>query len=141
MKKALIIAAALLMVVAVAVAQPVCETISIVLGTATGGTGTVDEVYGWIQEVQVAASDGVSTGLVTVSISPIDGTVADYNIATNTVTDEDIWLPVRDRTDINGAALTSDEPVPYFLAGDTVQFVVTGSDTGITWRCRLKMDD
>jgi len=124
-----------------AIADSRGKSTDIALGEATDGTNTISGLVGYLEEVQVLVTDGVSTGSVVVSIQPTDSTVAAYNIATNTVTDEKRWVPRRDATDVSGADLTSDPPQRYFLSGDTITFVVTGSPTNKTWRCRVKVDD
>ena len=110
-------------------------------GTATGGTNTPSKITGYIESVQVACTDGVSTGLVNVAIVPADSTVAAIVIATNTVIDEDVWRPRVDITDIAGAAITGDEPVRYLLKGESIRFIVTGSATTRVWHCRVKLSD
>lgn len=113
----------------------------IVLGDASGGTSTVTDATGFLEEILVLCTDGASTGTVSVSIDPTDTTVAEYNIATNVVIDEKRWVPRRDATDIAGAALTSDPPQKYYLAGDAIRLIVTSSATNKAWRLRVKMSD
>jgi len=125
----------------VVLAKPKLIYIPISLGAATGGTNTSEKVVGYVEEVQMSVSDGAATGLCSVAIQPADSTVAAYNLATNTVSDEKRFYPVRDNTDIAGTALTSDTPGRYFLIGDTVTFTVTGSSTNKTWRCRIKITE
>ena len=140
MKKAsLILTAALLS--CVVFARPQGERADLIMADATSLTNTITGVVGYLDEVQVCVTDGVSTGTVVVSVQPTDATVAAYNIATNTVTDESIWYPVRDYTTVAGVALTSDQPARYMLYGDIISVVVSGSPTGKTWRCRIKYDD
>ena len=123
---------------ALCVAEPVTKPIYIAMGTATAKTQTVENVRMEIDAVTVSVSDGVSTGAVVVSYSPLDTALAAVNIATNSVTDEKTWRPRVDGTDVAGSALTSDTPGQYVLIGDTVSFVVSGSPTGVTWRCTLR---
>jgi hypothetical protein len=117
----------------VSVAGPQQNYREIVLGTNTSGTSAMN-VNGIVDAVYVAVSDGASTGTVTLAYAPLVGGTS-INISTNAVTDEKVWRPVVDRTDTAGAALTSDEPAPYVLAGEAVTFSVSGSPTGLTWRC------
>ena len=108
-------------------------------GTNTSGTATLD-LSGYVEAVYVSVSDGVSTGTVAVSYAPVLGSTA-INIATNAVVDEDVFRPAVDATDISGAALTSDPPRRYALVGETVTFSVTGSPTGVTWKCMAVIED
>lgn len=127
---------------AVAVAGPKRHDLSIAMGAATGGTNITDGVSGYVEEVFVWVSDGVSTGAVTVAVLPRSSvSVASYNIATNSVTDEKRWRPVVERTSVAGVDLTGDEPARPLLVGDGLRFIVTGSPTNVTWRCRVKVDD
>ena len=137
----LLLAAGLIACAVSAPAEPEIIPLKIVLGTATAGTNSSTRIEGYIEEIQVAVSDGVSTGSVIVAVQPSLSTVAAYNIATNAVSDEKRWHPARDFTDINGAAVTGDEPRRYFLAGDTVKFSVTGSPTNVTWTAYFKTND
>jgi len=90
--------------------------------------------------VYVSVSDGASTGNVQITYAPYAGSTA-VNIATNMVTDEKVWRPVTDRTGIDGAALTSNEPGKFGLAGETVTFTVSGSPTNVTWTWVLVIDE
>ena len=112
---------------------------SVVLGTNTGGSATID-LSGYIDTIYVSNSDGTSTGNVIVSYAPAVGTTA-IGVSTNAVIGEKVWRPVVDRTDTAGAALTSDDPERYIIAGETITFAVTGSATGITWKCLIVTDD
>ena len=136
MKKALSVIA-VIAAGAACVAEPVSQPIYIATGAGTAGTQTVASVRMEVDAITVSVSDGTSTGAVVVSYSPLDTALASVNLATNSVTDEKTWRPRVDGTDVSGAALTSDAPGRYLLTGDTVSFVVTGSPTGVTWRCTL----
>ena len=129
----------------VAYARPKSKNCTIALSSisasATGGTGTIENVYGYLDEVQVVVTDGASTGTVVVSYQPADSTAAAVNIATNSVSDEQLWRPRVDGTDVAAAALTGDPPSRRMLYGETISFVVSGSPTNKTWRCRVKYDD
>ena len=88
----------------------------------------------------VAVSDGASTGTVTLAYAPSIGGTS-INVATNAVTDEKVWRPVVDRTDTAGAALTSDEPQPFIMNGETLTFSVSSSPTGLLWRIVVISED
>ena len=142
MRKLSLILGAAVLVAACALADGFdTKLLTIALTTGTGGTNASTAVVGYIEEIQVSAADGVSTGLVAISVQPADAVVAAYNIATNSVTGSGRWRPVVDRTDINAADLTSDPPTRYLIYGDTVKFIVTGSATNRTWNCRIKTND
>ena len=119
-------------------AGPVQNYIEIPMGTNTSDSATVS-INGYIDAVYVAVSDAVSTGAVTVSYAPLLGSTA-INIATNIVTDEQVFRPVVDVTTVAGVDLTSDEPTRFALAGEVVTFAVASSPTGITWKCQIIAD-
>ena len=118
-------------------AEPVSVPIYIAMGAATTGTQTVENIRMEIDSVTVSVSDGSSTGAVVVTYAPLDTAMASVNIATNSVTAEKTWRPRVDGTDVAGVALTGDAPGRFLLIGDTASFVVSGSPTGVTWRCTL----
>jgi len=126
---------ALLVVASTVLAEPQPHYNEIALGTNTSGSATFN-VRGYLDSIYVAVSDGASTGTVAVSYAPLVGGTS-VNIATNSVTDEKVWRPVVDRTDINGDALTSDEPAPYVFVGETITFAVSSSPTNLTWKCLI----
>ena len=111
------------------------------LATAAGtaATGTVSDVRGYVEEVFVAVSDGISTGAVTVVVDPAVG--ASWNLATNSVIGEKRWRPVVDRTTVAGVALTSDVPVRPLIDGESIIVTVSGSPTNKTWYCIIKFND
>jgi hypothetical protein len=94
-----------------------------------------------VEDLTVLCADGISTGVVVVSVQPADVTASTYNLASATVTNMARFRTRVDGTDTAGPALTSDPPERYFLIGDTVKFVVTDSATNKTWRCRIKTND
>lgn len=120
---------------------PKLHLIEIATGAKTSGTNTLTDVSGYLEDIQVSVSDGVSTGSVWVAMLRPDSTVAAVNIATNVVTDEKLFRPVVDGTDILGAALTSDPPRRMYLMGETLRCIVQGSPTNKTWRFRVKTTD
>ena len=139
MRKLLAMCAVLVLSVVAVCAEPkALETMSIALGTNTSGSATLD-VSGHLEAVYASVSDGASTGTVAVSYAPHIGSTA-VNLATNSVTDEKVWRPAVDATDVAGAALTGDTPRRFALAGETVTFAVSGSPTGLTWKCVLVID-
>jgi len=112
-----------------------------VLTTQTAGTGTLSNVSGYLEDIQVLVTDGVSTGVVSIALLRPDSTVGVSVICTNTVTDEKLFRPCVDFTDAGGTALTSDPPRRWFLWGETVRMIITGSPTNKTWRMRVKTAD
>jgi len=135
---------AVVAVASVAIAQPRLRKQAITTGALTAGTNTITDVAGYLDEIEVFVSNGTSTGLVTVTIGPTDSTastVAAYNIATNTVTDSKRWRPRLDVTNVGGDDLTGDAPSKVLLIGDTITWVISGSQTSVTWRIRIKYDD
>jgi len=115
--------------------------ITVPVGALTSGTNTSVLANGYVEDVQLSVSDGVSTGVCTVAVQAADSSVASYNIATATVTNELIVRPRVDGTSTAGVALTNDPPGRYPLHGDTLTFTVTGSPTNLTWTCRIKTND
>ena len=120
-------------------AGPQAHQLHVLVGTNTAGTATLG-VSGYLEAVYVVVSDGTGVASVAVSYAPHVGATS-VNVATNGVTGEKVWRPVVDLTDVNGADLSSDEPRRYALAGETVTFAVTGSQTGKTWKCVLVIDE
>ena len=133
------IMASMIAAVAAVAAPQYHEFTPIALGTNTSGTSTLT-LRGYVDTIYVSSSDAVSTGTVSVSYVPAVGTTT-VNVATNVVVDEDVWRPVVDRTDTAGTALTSDDPAPYALVGETLTFSVSSSPTGLTWKCLMVIDD
>lgn len=123
-----------------AVAQPQFNQFDqVTLGTNTSGSATMN-IRGYVDTVYVSVSDGVSTGAVTLAYAPALGGTA-VNIATNSVVDEKVWRPVVDRTSVAGVDLTSDDPAPFVLVGETLTFSVSGSPTGLVWKCLVVTED
>jgi hypothetical protein len=120
-------------------ARPDAEQLQVPLGTNTSGSATIG-LSGYLDAVYVSVSDGASTGSVAVSYAPLVGSTA-VNLATNSVVGEKVWRPMVDVTDVAGAGLTSDEPIRYVIAGETVTFAVSGSPTGLIWKCVLVIDE
>jgi len=141
MRRLIIMALAALAACVCFAGGPKLETLDLALGSLTSKTGTLSQVSGYLEDIQVSVSDGNSTGSVWIAVLRPDSTVAAVNIATNVVTDEKLFRPVVDGTDILGVALTSDPPRRMFLYGETIRMIVQGSPTNKTWRLRLKTTD
>ena len=107
----------------------------------TSGTNTINNLRGYVDEIHVSVSDGVSTGTVYLAYVPIDGITPAVNIATGVVTAAKVWRPVVDRTDIAGVALTSDPPARVMLAGESLRMIVLGSETSRVWTATIKLDE
>jgi len=122
------------------IAEPDTKMVAIVLGNATGGTNTLSGVRGYIEDVYVTCSDGVSTGDVKVAFIPLDGVSAAVDVGTNSVVGVKVFRPSIDRTDVNGAALTSDPPGRYLIDGDSIRLIVTDSPTNKTWKAVIRLD-
>ena len=106
----------------------------------TSGTNTINNLRGYVDEIHVSVSDGLSTGTVWLAYVPVDGITPAVNIATGVVTAAKVWRPRLDGTDIAGAALTSDPPARVMLAGESLRMIVTGSVTSRTWTATVKLD-
>lgn len=121
--------------------NPDIRTNSVALGASTGKTNTINNVRGFIHEVSVCSSDGISTGNVSLAYIPRDGISAAVNISTGVVANTKLWRPAIDSTDVNGADLTSDPPGRIMLAGESVRLIVTSSSkTNISWHAIIKLD-
>jgi hypothetical protein len=136
MKRKLSLIGAVALAAACAFAGGKVWPVDVVLTAATGGTNRSAAISGYVEEIAVYCSDGVSTGEVVVAAQRTGQ--AAYNLATNAVVGKKLWRPAVDATDTAGAALTSDPPRRYYLLGETVSFAVTGSPTNKTWRFEIK---
>ena len=116
------------------------QEIDIALGKGvTGGTGTLSQVSGYLEDIQVSVTGGGATGCVFIATLRPDSVVAAVNVGTNIVTGTKLFRPAVDFTDVLGAALTSDPPRRQYLYGETMRMIVTHSSaTGVTWRARIK---
>ena len=106
----------------------------------TAGTNTINNLRGYVDEIHVSVSDGLSTGTVYLAYVPVDGITPAVNIATGVVTAAKVWRPRLDGTDIAGAALTGDPPARVMLAGESLRMIVTGSVTSRVWTATVKLD-
>ena len=122
-------------------AEPKDVPIYLAMGDATAKTGSVANVSGYIDTVYISTASGASTGIVTLAIVPKDGQTTATSIATGTVTGSKVWRPVVDRTAVAGTDLASDDPGRFIMVGDTLRLIVSSSDTGITWRASIMIDD
>jgi len=120
--------------------NPDPRTISGVLITNTGTTNTINNLRGYMDEIYISCSDGISTGTVYLAYIPIDGITPAVNVATGSVVAAKLWRPSVDRTDIAGVALTSDPPGRVMLAGESMRMIVLGSPTNKTWTATIKLD-
>lgn len=145
MRKAILIAAAVLVVVCASFAGQHGTRMEVVLnGSANSGGSQTYVVGGFVEKVYMAppATGGLSTGDVTISYQPVFTNMAAINIATGTVTADIVWYPVADRTDVAGTALTSDEPGRIVLADGLVTFSVTNVvPTNFNWRAYIITSD
>ena len=142
MKKLIAIASCLLLCVGVVMARPRQQSVKVVLTGAAvyAGTNTTASVNGYIDEIVVSCSDGASTGVVAVTVSPLAGDAV--SIATGTVTDEKRWRPRVDSTTVAGAANTGNDPIRFPVVGETINVEVTASESSnVTWRADIKYDD
>jgi hypothetical protein len=138
MRRAITSTAALLACAGVVCAGGALHSIVKTLGTYTAATGTCANLTGYLDEVQVSVSDGVSTGTVSVTLIKRDAAVAAVVICTNSVSDEKCWRPAVDATDSAGSALSSDPPRRYYLYDETLRMTVRGSPTNKVWTMRAK---
>ena len=141
MRKVWIVLAGLLVLTMSASAEFRSTAIDISLAGNTAGTNTASDVWGYVEDIYVLATDGSATGKVDLAAVPADSTISAYSIATNTVSNDKLFKPRVDGTDVGGTALTNDPPGRYCLFGETVRFVVRESVTNKTWRCRIKTSD
>jgi len=121
-------------------AGPVTIPVYLPLGTATVKTQTVENVTGYVDQIDASVDGGTVTGNVFVTYAPANGVSAAVNLATNEVIGSKTWRPAVDATDVSGADLTSDPPRRHALSGETVTVIVTGSPTGKTWRVDVKLE-
>jgi hypothetical protein len=139
MRKLLTAFALVVALVSAVIAGPRSYYSQVSTGTNTSGSATL-AATGYIEALYVSVSDGSSTGGVRVSYAPLAGSTA-VVLATNDVAAEAVFRPRVDGTDTTGSALTSDPPGRFALAGETMTFVVSGSPTGVVWKCVIIIDD
>jgi hypothetical protein len=110
------------------------------MGAKTGLTNTINNLRGYLDEIQVSCSDGISTGTVALAYVPLDGITPAVNVATGAVAAAKVWRPSLDRTDIAGVDLTSDPPWRVMFAGESLRMIVLGSPTNKAWTATIKLD-
>lgn len=131
---------AALLVAGVVAAEPRNYTFPLAMTSNTASTGTMAGVVGQLVEITVSCSDNNSTGSMAIAYLPNDGLASAVNVATATVVKTKTWRPTVDSTDVAGAALTSDPPGFFYLAGETLRLGVWGSPTNKTWTATIKVD-
>jgi len=90
---------------------------------ASNEVSTVADAVGYLQQIDIVPS-GIFTGNVAITYTPLGGSAV--NIYTNiSLLTQTILYPAVDRTDINGAALTSDPPTRYLIDKGTVTVTVS----------------
>ena len=90
---------------------------------ASNEVSTVVNVSGVLQQIDIIPS-GTFTGAVAITYTPLEGSAV--NIYTNTgLMAQKLLHPAVDKTDVNGAALTSDEPTRYLVNGGTITATVS----------------
>jgi len=108
---------------------------------ATGSTGEVKRVSGFLEEIYLDTPAAGMTGTVLVYVSPPISTMSAITLVTRTVSnDVDVIVrPRQDGTTTAGAANTSDPPEKWYLDGERVYFAVTGqTTTGLVWEIYIK---
>jgi len=107
-------------------------------GTNDTGTVTLSGIRGYVEDVRFEIPAASTTGTVTLAWQPELSGFAKETIATKTDMDADTTVRPRvDGTDTSGAALTSDPPWRYLIAGDVTFTVASASATNKTWKCVL----
>jgi hypothetical protein len=138
MRKLLIIACAGL--AACALADPAHYTFSLATGTNVTATANTTALSGYIDEIVLELPSGATTGILSVTATPVVGSAV--TLATKTISATTLIRPRLDGTDTGGSALTSDPPGRYMSAGDKITATVTAASvTGKTWRVFVKYDN
>lgn len=140
MRKLIIMACVGLFAACACSALPRNYTLPVSVGAGTSATSTLSGVFGRIVEIQAFVSDNSSTGNFAVAYLPLDVSMTAINISTGVVSASKAWRPTVDSTDVNGADLTSDEPGWFYIAGETIRLIITGSPTNLTWKATIKVD-
>ena len=115
--------------------------IYLAMGDATALTGTVENVSGYVEAVYVSCETGTATGVVAIAIVPKDDQTTAIDIATGTAIGSKVWRPAIDRTAVAGTDLSSDPPGRFVMVNDTLRFIVSVGDTGVTWRATVIIED
>jgi hypothetical protein len=128
----------------IADAKPKAYILNVPTGAKTAVTNTFGGEFGIsgaIKEIYVACSDLTQTADVRVAYSPLDGYAASINLATNEIVGSKSFAPCRDLTDVKGTALTSDQPISYYLTGESMSVIILNTQTGLNWRVTVKVDE
>jgi hypothetical protein len=126
MRKALITVFAIALLAGFAFGDIATTRVKADFTTATQASNlvsTVADTAGYLQQIDIIPS-GTYTSSVTITYTPVEGTAV--NIYTNTaVTGQIILYPAVDKTGVDGAALTSDDPTRYLIDGGLLTVNVT----------------
>ena len=95
---------------------------------ATAVTETNTKVRGEIQEIFIDLATA-TTATVVIAVSPEVSTMTGYNLFSGGVSADTRLRPRFDGTDAAGAALTSDDPWPAVIVGDTITVTASGFDS------------
>ena len=139
LNKYLISLAAFLAVICFATAQPDAQRFApMALGTNTSGSATLT-LRGYVDTIYVSVSDYTSTGTVAIAYAPSVGTTS-VSVATGSCVGQKVWRPVVALTSVTGTNHTADFG-QFPLVGETLTFSVSGSPTGVTWKCLVVTED
>jgi len=90
---------------------------------ASNQVSTAIAISGYLQQIDIVPS-GTFTSSVTITYTPLEGSAV--NIYTNALlTAQTIIRPAVDRTGVNGADLTGDDPTRYLIDGGTLTITST----------------
>lgn len=111
--------------------------------TRTTGTNTLTRCSGYVENIQIFATDGFSTGTVQLIALPLDGIGASVDIVAATACSNAprVFRPRVDGTTTVGAANTSDPPERFYLYTQTLRLLVYDATSNRTWRARIKLSD
>lgn len=109
------------------------KEIVITVNTDTNGVGTTTQakLTGVVDTIHASVVGGTVTGTVAIAYTP--SRMSAVNLATNAVVASKTWRPRVDATDVAGAALDGDDPVPYVLFANDVTVSVTGAPASSVW--------
>ncbi len=124
---------------AMALAESYTLAISYYTNGVYKGFATNVIIRGFVEEILIDAPAAGVTGTVAVYCQPELATMATYNLAANTISNDFRVRPVQVQTDTTGTNITTYEK--YFLYGERVYLSVTNVgavSTGITWKAIIK---
>lgn len=106
-------------------------------------TNTLANLSGYVENIQVLASDGYSTGTVSLIALPLDSTGASETLVAATACSNAprMFRPRVDGTTTLGADNTSDPPERFYLFKQTIRMSVYDSNSNLTWWARVKLSD